>query len=133
MRKFEFKKAYEEIEIGGKVYKIDFSDDKVKEYAETFKKFSNEYKELLATDESKMDDDQALDHFEQIQDLVRRIFDTITGRGSYDELYEAAGRSITNMFELVKYIQEIVVEKQQKLQADKSVEYLKKKQQVRKK
>jgi hypothetical protein len=132
MRKFEFKKSYEEVEVAGKTYQIDFSDEKLKTYRKEFKAFKTDYEKLLAMDESKMSEDEALDHFEQIQDLVKRMIESILGKGTYDSLYEAAGKSIMNMFDFIKYLGEMVAEKSSRNVVDKSAEYLKKKQQRRK-
>jgi hypothetical protein len=133
MRKFEFKKTYEEIDVAGKVYQIDFSDEKLREYRESFKSFKTDYEKLLAMDESKMSEEEALDHFEQIQELVKRMLETILGKGTYTPLYEASGRSIMNMFDFIKYLGEVVAEKSSRNVVDKSAQYLKKKQQARKK
>lgn len=133
-RKFEFKKTYEEIEVADKKYQIDFSDEKVKEYGRAFKKFGEDYKKLFAIDESKMSEEEALDHFEQIQNLVKEMFEVMLGKGSYDSLYEASGKSIMNMFDFIEYLGEIVIEKQSRLKVDKSAQYLRnKKQQPRRK
>jgi hypothetical protein len=132
IRKFEFKKTYEEVEVAGKNYQLDFSDDKLKMYRNEFKTFKTDYEKLLAMDESKMSEDEALDHFEQIQELVKRMIETILGKGTYDSLYEASGRSIMNMFDFIKYLGEMVAEKSSRNVVDKSAEYLKKKQQKRK-
>ena len=53
MRKFEFEKSYEEIEINGKPYKVDLSDDKLKEYQIKFQQFFNEAQELQKADVEK--------------------------------------------------------------------------------
>ncbi|WP_077735630.1 hypothetical protein [Bacillus sonorensis] len=106
VKKFEFKKTYEEIEAAGKVYRLYFDDERLKRYLVMIEKF----KDIQTPDIksiTKEEIDRVMD--KQAEDL-KEITETLLGDGAFDELYEASGRSIHNMAELVKYLFELVNE-----------------------
>jgi hypothetical protein len=130
MRKFEFKKTYEEIEIAGKVYKIEFNDDKIREYQEKFFSFQTDAEEYLKVDETKLTKEERWEHFEKGKQVARNVIDTLLGEGSFDELYEKSGRSIANMYDLIWYLAEIVQERNARNREEKRQQYVKPKRHV---
>jgi hypothetical protein len=130
MRKFEFKKTYEEIEIAGKVYKIEFNDDKLREYQEKFFSFQTDAEEYLKVDETKLTKEELWEHFEKGKQVARNVIDTLLGEGSFDELYEKSGRSIANMYDLIWYLAEIVQERNARNREEKRQQYVKPKRHV---
>ncbi|MFC0271129.1 hypothetical protein ACFFIX_06645 [Metabacillus herbersteinensis] len=127
MRKFEFKKSYEEIEIGGEVFRIDFNDEKTNQYVKKLNEFQKEISELQNVDESKLSDDQKLKHFDDIKGIVKKVIEEFLGEGNFGKLYESAGHSIMNVMDLVFYISEVVSERLQKDREEKRNYYVKKK------
>lgn len=133
MRKFEFKKTYEEIEIAGKVYKIEFNDDKIWEYQGKFLSFEADAQEFLNVDETKLTKEEQWEHFEKGKQLARNVIDTLIGEGSFDELYEKSGRSIANMYDLVWYLAGIVNERNARNKEEKRQQYVRPKRHVNRK
>jgi|SRR5690606_3024239 len=133
MRKFEFKKTFEEVEIAGKVYRIEFSDDKIREYQEKFHSLEADVQELLNVEETKLTKEEREDRFEKGKQLVRNVIDMLLGEGSFDELYEKSGRSIINMYDLVEFLAEIVNERSAQNREEKRQQYVKPKRRVNQK
>lgn len=133
MRKFEFKKTYEEVEIAGKVYKIEFNDDKLREYQEKFLSFEADVHEFLNVDETKLTKEERWEHFEKGKQLARNVIDTLLEEGSFDELYEKSGRSIANMYDLIWYLAGIVNERNARNREEKRQQYVKPKRHVNQK
>jgi acetyl-CoA carboxylase carboxyltransferase component len=133
MRKFEFKKTFEEVEIAGKVYKIEFNDDKIREYQEKFLSFEADVQEFLNVDETKLTKEERWEHFEKGKQLARNVIDTLLGEGSFDELYEKSGRSIANMYDLIWYLAGIVNERNARNKEEKRQQYVKPKRHVNRK
>ncbi|MED4904125.1 hypothetical protein [Parageobacillus thermoglucosidasius] len=126
MRKFEFGKSYEEVEINGKPYKIDLSDDKLKEYQRKFQQFFNEAQDLQKADVEKMslEDQEAL--LEKIRKIMKVITDSMLGEGTFDELFELAGRSTWNYMNLIYFLIETVNTKFEAVKEEKRKQYVKK-------
>ena len=111
MRTFEFEKTYEEITIGEKVYRLDFNDEKLKEYATEIQKFHKRFLELDKVNHKDMSDKQALQHFDDIKELMRGVVEQLLGKGTFDEIYEQSGKSIMNVFDFVMYLKTVIDEK----------------------
>ncbi|UOY92900.1 hypothetical protein MUG87_01780 [Ectobacillus sp. JY-23] len=126
MRKFEFAKAYEEVEIAGKTYRIDFSDDKVEQYQKGFKEFYAEAQKLETLDLEHLTDEEQKHVIDNQKDLVKRFANQLLGEDAFEELYEKAGRSMLNMFDLLAYIADIMKEKTEQSRIEKKSKYVKK-------
>jgi len=133
MRKFEFKKPFEEVEIAGKVYRIEFSDDKIREYQEGFHSLGTDVQELLDVDETKLTKEEREKYFEKAKHLIRNVIDMLLGEGSFEELYEKSGRSIVNMYDLVWFLAEVVNERNAQNKEEKRQQYVKPKRRVNQK
>src|SRR5690625_3867955 len=93
-RKFEFKKSYEEVEIAGNTYKIEFTDEKLIQYNKNFDEFHVESKRISEVDTTKMNSKEKEDLFKEIQDITKKVVEELLGKGTYKELYEASGKSL---------------------------------------
>lgn len=133
MRRFEFKKTFEEVEIAGKVYRIEFSDDKIREYQDKFHSLGADVQELLNIDETKLTKEERENRFEKGKQLVCNVIDMLLGKGSFDELYEKSGRSIINMYDLIEFLAEIVNERSAQNREEKRQQYVKPKRRVNQK
>ncbi|NNV07124.1 hypothetical protein ETC03_12105 [Geobacillus sp. MMMUD3] len=126
MRKFEFSKAYEEVEINGKVYRIDFSDDVLGEYQKKIKQYYDESKELTEQDIASMSDDQQAELLAKQRQNMKSLTEALLGEGTFDELFEAAGRSTVVYAELLEFLTELFAEKAEKMKEDRRKKYVKK-------
>lgn len=126
MKKFQFEKVYEEVEIGDKIYRVDFSDDKALEYRAKFNKFYKEAQELEKTDLDALSDEEQLAIFNKNRENMKEITDVILGEGAFDELYELSGRSTANYMQLLLFLGEVIAEKTEKVKEDARKKYVKK-------
>lgn len=129
MRKFTFDKSYEEIDLEGKIYKIDMSDKAIKEYQIAINKYHKEAQKLESVEISKLDFEEQKKVFIQALELQKKFIETILGEGTFDELYEKSGQSSSNMIDLVVFLGEVVGERVKKLKEKQLNRYLKNKKQ----
>jgi hypothetical protein len=111
MRKFEFDKVYEEIEINGKTYRVDFSDDKLKAYQDLFYNFYKEAQEIEQTDVGQLTPDEQNALLDKQRQNMKMVTETILGEGTFEELFELAGRSTWNYMKLIEFLAEIIRER----------------------
>ncbi len=126
MRKFEFGKAYEEIEINGKPYQIDFSDDKLKQYQDMFYKFYQEAQEIEQADIEKMTTEEQKALLDKQRQNMKTVTETLLGEGTFEELFELAGRSTWNYMKLIEFLAEIIEERFSEIKEERRKKYVKK-------
>lgn len=106
VRKFEFKKAYEEIEIDGKIYRFNTDDESLFKYQEELTTHGKKMTEL-----SQRDDLEEKDIYEQNIALFKEILKLIFNQDCFDDIYAAAGKSLFGLIDLVDYLGDIIREK----------------------
>jgi hypothetical protein len=126
MRKFEFGKAYEEIEINGKQYRVDFSDDKLTQYQDMFYKFYQEAQEIEQADIEKMTPEEQNVLLEKQRQNMKTVTETMLGEGTFDELFELAGRSTWNYMKLIEFLAETIEERFNEIKEERRKKYVKK-------
>jgi hypothetical protein len=126
MKKFEFDKAYEEIEINGKPYQIDFSDDKLKQYQDMFYKFYQEAEEMKQANIEEMTPDEQNALLEKQRQNMKMVTETILGEGTFDELFELSGRSTWNYMKLIEFLAEIIEQRFDEFKEEQRKKYVKK-------
>lgn len=114
--KFEFEKTYKEIDVAGTLYQVEFNDEAITKYQKAFKRFD---KEIKVVTDSISDYESATDEvIEEVakkqKEVVKDIVETFLGEGSFDSLYEKAGKSSTNLMGLVHYLNGLYVEEEKK-------------------
>ncbi|MGG1339659.1 hypothetical protein ABE244_03530 [Bacillus toyonensis] len=114
--KFEFEKTYKEVDVAGEVYQVEFNDDALTRYQKAFKRFDKEFKEVTGSiADYETATDESIDKIAKKQrDLVKDIVETFLGDGTFDSLYEKAGRASANLLGLVHYLNELYFEETQK-------------------
>lgn len=114
--KFEFEKTYKEVDVAGELHKVEFNDEALLKYSKAFKSFEEKSKEV--TDSIKDFDNATDKEIEELslkqKELVKYIVEIFLGEGTFDSLYEKAGRSSTNLMSLVHYLNEIFLEETNK-------------------
>jgi hypothetical protein len=124
VKKFNFDQTYREIEIAGDVYKIDFADDQIKKYQEAFSAFHSELEQLSKLKAEEMTHQENLDALDKQKTAMTSILDAIFGAGSFDKLYEKAGRSLLNIAKLLQFVGEEIKEAAEIVNKDKRSKYL---------
>lgn len=126
MKKFEFGKAYEEIEINGKRYRVDFSDDKLKQYQDMFYKFYQEAQEIEQADIEKMTQEEQTALLDKQRQNMKTVTETMLGEGTFGELFELAGRSTWNYMRLIEFLAETIEERFNEIKEERRKKYVKK-------
>lgn len=109
------------MKINDRVYRIDLSDDKVKEYRKVFVEFHDQ--SVLIQNVDGEDQEQL---FDKSKEMVTKVIDTLLGAGSFVTLYEESGNSLLNMVDLVACLTDVVREKTEEFQTSNLDKYLKK-------
>ncbi|WP_307894068.1 hypothetical protein [Bacillus swezeyi] len=125
IKKFEFKKTYEEFEAAGKTYRMYFDDEKLQEYRDLVFKYKEEFKDENF-DVTKMSKEEYDQKAAKQKATIQEMINTFLGEGSYDELYEASGRSTHNMADLLYFLMEFVEHRTSNTQNEKVYNYYKK-------
>ncbi|ARJ26059.1 hypothetical protein B7492_34065 (plasmid) [Bacillus mycoides] len=114
--KFEFEKTYKEVDVAGRVYQVEFNDEALTKYQKAFKRFDKEIKIVTkGIQDYETATDELIEETAQKQkELVKDIVETFLGEGTFEDLYEKAGRSSTNLMGLVHYLNEIYLDETQK-------------------
>ncbi|QIW21332.1 hypothetical protein [Bacillus thuringiensis] len=113
---FNFEQTYKEVDVAGKLYRVDFDDAALTKYQKAFKRFD---KEIKVVTDSIVNFDAATDEVieetaEKQKEVVKAIVETFLGEGSFEELYEKAGKSSTNLMSLVHYLNELYIDEEKK-------------------
>jgi len=124
MKKFEFKKTYEEVEIAEKVFRIDLNDDKVFEYQESFNKYGKEMQEDSSSDIESFGKEEQKEFFDKQLQRIKEVIEIMLGKDSFEHIYEASGRSIINLAELVTYLSNLIGEKTVNIRDEKKKKYV---------
>lgn len=127
IKKFEFKKSYEEVELAGKVYKIEFNDERLLVYMKVFDKFYTKSNELHEIEAEKLDIKAQEKVLSEMAEMIKEILDLLLGQGAYDELYKESGQSVINMVDVVLFVGDVVGERMEQSREKKKQEYVKKK------
>lgn len=106
VRKFEFKKAFEEIEIAGRIYRFKTDDDSLFRYRD---QLTEHGKKLTAIGQKQglSEEDIHKKSLVVFRDFIKTIFD----EDCFDSIYEASGRSVFGLTDLVEFIADVVEEK----------------------
>lgn len=114
--KFEFEKTYKEVDVAGELYKVEFNDEALLKYSKAFKTFKKDTEEVaknVVDIENATDEELEAVSLKQ-KELVKHIVETFLGEGTFDSLYEKAGKSSANLMGLVDYLNGIYVEETNK-------------------
>ncbi|ANT40247.1 MULTISPECIES: hypothetical protein [Bacillus] len=120
---FNFEKTYKEVDVAGKVYQVEFNDDAINKYQKSLKSFGKKTKEVqgLIPDYEKATDEEIDNLMNKQKELVKHVVETFLGEGTFEDLYEKAGKSVGNLMTLVDYLNNLYLEeakeKAEKVQA----------------
>lgn len=126
VRRFDFKKTYEEVDIAGEVFQIEFNDQKLEEYMKKIDFFRQESVRINQIDTSKLSSEEQVEVFNDMQDVTKDMIETFLGENTYTPIYEKAGNSLMNMLDLAIYLADVVDARTKKEQADRKKKYVNK-------
>lgn len=92
--KIDLKKSFEEIEIGERIFKMDTSDEKLKQYVSLYTKYMKEEARIKEKEEA-IQTENAQEAFndlhEEIKALLKETLDFMLEDGAFDYVYETTG------------------------------------------
>ena len=125
--KINLDKPTQEFEIGGKTYTLYYDDESMQNQLTQMRKFYEYAKKSDDIDlENATDEEQKKIQDESIQ-LTKETIDTFFDEGAFEEIYEAAGKSMLILFTVVEKIGEFIHSKTSGERNEKRASYTKKK------
>ncbi|WMY18279.1 hypothetical protein P3F89_27555 (plasmid) [Bacillus tropicus] len=123
---FNFEKTYKEVDVAGKLFRVEFNDDALNRYQKSLKRFKVSTEELqnAATDYEKATDAEIDALSEKQKEITKDVVDTFLGKGAFEELYDIAGRSVANLLSLVHYLNDLYAEETLKKTNESQSKYL---------
>ena len=123
---FNFEQTHKDVDVAGKVYRVEFNDDALVKYQKEIKRFEEESEELQTLVESYKDasDEEIEELMEKQKEVTKHVVETFLGEGTFEELYEKAGRSAKNLLSLVWYLNDLYVEETLKKSEKEQSKYL---------
>lgn len=106
--KINVQKAYEEVDIAGKVYVMDLNDHKLQEYTKAFKEFRKESLNLSEKDFADMTEDEQTSAERKNLELMEKVADLLLGKGSFQKVYRDTGKSLMIMADILLQLMDVV-------------------------
>jgi hypothetical protein len=107
---FTFEKTYKEIDVAGKLYKVNFDDDSIIKYQEGFLAYEKKAAEAkdMVTDFTKASIEEIKEVNAKQKEIMSEAIELFLGVDTFEELYEKSGRSLLNLFSLIDYLTNLV-------------------------
>lgn len=127
MKEFKFSSTVEEIKVNGRIYGIDFSDEKVREYQKKLEKFYLESEEVRTANVDNLSQEDQDKLLRKTHEMAKEVIEMLLGKNTYETLYHDSGKSLFNMVELLNFLTKVVDEKSSNLRSEKFDKYIKNK------
>ncbi|NUJ19280.1 hypothetical protein FKN04_22365 [Bacillus glycinifermentans] len=123
--KIDLERPVQQFELGGKVFEVGYDDESLKKYEKVYLKMKNAYEKYeklgLSATEKQMQESE-----NKMRDLVTELIELYFGKGSFEHVYEASGKSILNVQKVATFVIKTLNEKGAADLKDKANHYLKK-------
>ncbi|WP_394136853.1 hypothetical protein [Cytobacillus oceanisediminis] len=106
--KIDVQKAYEEVDIAGKIYMMDLNDDKLKEYSNAFKEFRKESLNLSEKDYEAMTEKEQEAAEKKNAELMEKLADLLLGKGAFQKVYRDTGKSLMIIADILLQLMDVV-------------------------
>lgn len=106
--KIDVQKAYEEVDIAGKIYVMDLNDEKMKEYTKAFNEFRKESFKLSEKDYAEMTTEEQEEAEKKNYELMEKVSDLLLGEGSFQKVYRDTGKSLMVMADILLQLMDVV-------------------------
>lgn len=111
--KINVQKAYEEVEIADKIYRMYLNDEKLREYDKVFRKFRKESLKMSERDYSKMTDKEQKAAEKENYEIMFSVVELLLGEGSFEKVYADTGKSLLVMTDIIMQLMEVVGKRMQ--------------------
>jgi CHASE3 domain sensor protein len=109
---FEFKQSYKEVTIAGENFRVNFDDDAMLAYQVAFKEYEKKVAEVqsLVKDYSTASAEELRAMADKQKEITKEALELFLGEGTFEGLYDKAGRSSMNMISLIDMLMKMVEE-----------------------
>jgi hypothetical protein len=124
--KFEFQienQAFDEVVVGDKTYKLYFDDASLERYQKQAKTYANESMKFAEMDVTNLSDEEQERLKEKSNEIARNFIETFFGNGSYEEIFNACGKSSFNLIHVVDQVMDWLSKKYVKIDELKKAKY----------
>jgi hypothetical protein len=121
--KISFDTPTQEFEIAGKVYVLDYSDDKLREYLIIRDQFLKESKEAERLDVDSMSVEEQMKIERKYTETMRITLDAFFGEGAFDKIYSDTGRHMLNVAKVIGAVMDFIEGKFSTLKKEKRKKY----------
>lgn len=107
MARISFKvesKAYDEIEIGDKVYNVYYDDESLDEYRKKAKKYHKKSNDYNKIDTSKLNEKEIDQYKQDVNLMAKDLIESFFGEGTFDEIFSYCGKSSVNLIGIVNQL-----------------------------
>lgn len=111
---FEFKKAYEEIEVDGVTYRLPIDDQNLLRMQEELISFGEQAKALSSQTFEDNDVEGIRKNYDEQVEITEKVIDALIGSGSFRKLYASSGNSLMNVFDFLDFLSDVIAEKVEK-------------------
>ncbi|APA05053.1 MULTISPECIES: hypothetical protein [Bacillus amyloliquefaciens group] len=125
--KVNLEETVQEFEIGGKVYRLAYDDESLGRYLRRMRAF---YRSSVDATNKKFDEMTEAEQDEMTAKALKEaeeIMDTFFGQGSFHPIYEACGKSMRNLYNVIEAVGEFLEDKASKVKAEKRASYVNRK------
>lgn len=124
--KLDLERPVQEFEIGGKVYEVGYDDENFKKYLEAFQRIQKEFTKYQKLSAEKLTEKQAFESIEKFRNHLKEMIELYFGEGTFEHVYEACGKYLFNLMEVITLIQKTLNDKMGSAPKEKIEHYLKK-------
>lgn len=125
--KIDLEKPIQEFEIGGKVYQVPYDDESLRKYQATLQRFQKDVNEAARINFDNLPAEEQKQKEEEYLNVAKKLIECFFGEGSYDSIYEAAGKSVFLMTKVLEQLLEWFEKKFDTSRAQKRAYYTKNK------
>lgn len=101
-------KAYDEIEIGDKVYNVYYDDASIERYHKQAKKYEKKARAFAEKKVEDLTENQQEKLKQESNQMAKSFIETFFGTGTFDDIYEACGRSTFNLIHVCNQLMDWV-------------------------
>lgn len=109
----DFDVAYRDIRVGDEIVRLELGDEFRLNFAHDIKEMFDTVQEMAKKEEksvSKRTREEDLKQIEEIKNIIKPLYDNNLGEGTFDRVYEAAGKSTPNCMHLLGVCLDIIQE-----------------------
>lgn len=123
---FKTENLFDTVEVGEHEFTLLMNDEKIKEFRLLIADYGEKFAEISAIDTEGISEEEAEKIEGQAKDLLETVIDSILEPGAYKKIYEALGRSTINVGGFTVYLFELIGEKHEEANLNRSTAYTKK-------